>query len=156
MIKSLANPTTRSWITYYFETTFNIEKGKLGSIFFTASIIAAASMLVASSLAKRFGNVKTMVFTHIPSSIFLALLPVPRDLPLALVLLMLRSSTASMDTAPRAAFLATIILPGERTAVMGIINVVKTAAQSGIGCTCGYCPSNGCPYCPCIDRLLLL
>ncbi|KAM4060574.1 hypothetical protein HRG_014279 [Hirsutella rhossiliensis] len=27
----------------------------------------------ASSLAKRFGNVRTMVFTHLPSAIFLAL-----------------------------------------------------------------------------------
>lgn len=35
-----------------------------------------------------------------------------------------------MDVAPRSAFLAAIILPGERTAIMGAINVVKTTAQS--------------------------
>ena len=35
-----------------------------------------------------------------------------------------------MDVAPRSAFLADIILPSERTAVMGTINVVKTCAQS--------------------------
>lgn len=35
-----------------------------------------------------------------------------------------------MDTAPRAAFVAAIILPEERTAVMGTVGVVKTAAQS--------------------------
>lgn len=35
-----------------------------------------------------------------------------------------------MDVGPRSAFLAAVILPTERTAVMGILNVVKTAAQS--------------------------
>ena len=37
----------------------------------------------------------------------------------------------SMDQAPRQAFLAAAVLPEERTAVMGWVNVVKTAAQSG-------------------------
>lgn len=35
-----------------------------------------------------------------------------------------------MDVAPRSAFLAAVILPAERTAVMGLINVVKTSSQS--------------------------
>lgn len=36
-----------------------------------------------------------------------------------------------MDQAPRQAFLAAAVLPSERTAVMGVVNVVKTLAQSG-------------------------
>ncbi|OTA92886.1 hypothetical protein M434DRAFT_396181 [Hypoxylon sp. CO27-5] len=119
-----------SWITYYFKYQFNIEEGKLGSIFFVTQTIAGASLIVASSLAKRFGNVNTMVFTHLPSQIFRALLGVPSDVHLALVFLILNSSTQAMDTGPRSAFLATIVLPGERTAVMGTVNVVKTTAQS--------------------------
>lgn len=35
-----------------------------------------------------------------------------------------------MDTAPRSAFIAAVVLPNERTAVMGVINVAKTCAQS--------------------------
>jgi len=117
-------------VTWYFHDKFDLKDGKLGSLFFVTSSIAALSMLVASSIAKRFGNIKTMVFTHLPSSLLLALIPVPSSLPVAMVLLILRSSTASMDTAPRSAFLAAVVLPGERTAVMGLINVVKTSAQS--------------------------
>ncbi|KAI0888023.1 MFS general substrate transporter [Annulohypoxylon maeteangense] len=119
-----------SWITYYFKYQFNIEEGKLGSIFFVTQILAGASMIVASSLAKRFGNVNTMVFTHLPSQVFRALIGIPSDLHLALVFLVLNSSTQSMDSGPRSAFLATIVLPRERTAVMGTVNVVKTTAQS--------------------------
>jgi para-aminobenzoate synthetase len=35
-----------------------------------------------------------------------------------------------MDQAPRSAFLSLIVLPEERTAVMGIVNILKTLAQS--------------------------
>ena len=35
-----------------------------------------------------------------------------------------------MDQAPRSAFLSAVVLPDERTAVMGIVNTVKTMSQS--------------------------
>jgi MFS family permease len=71
-----------------------------------------------------------MVFTHLPSSVFLALIPLPSNVSVSLTLLALRACTQSMDVAPRSAFLAAILLPAERTAVMGLVNVVKTMAQS--------------------------
>lgn len=71
-----------------------------------------------------------MVFTHLPSAIALALIPIPSSLPFAVFFLILRSCTQSMDVAPRSAFLAAVVLPNERTAVMGTINVVKTFSQS--------------------------
>ncbi|KAI1122641.1 MFS general substrate transporter [Nemania abortiva] len=119
-----------SWVTYYFQWRFGIEKGDLGSIFFVTQIISAMSMIVASSIAKRLGNVKTMALTHLPSQIFRALIGVPTNVHIALLFLVLNASMASMDTAPRSAFLATIILPEERTAIMGTLNVVKTTASS--------------------------
>ncbi|KAF7593025.1 hypothetical protein BBP40_012112 [Aspergillus hancockii] len=119
-----------SWMTYFFKRKFSLPEGKLGSIFFTTSIISAASMLVASSIAKRIGNVKTMVFTHLPSAICLALIPVPNVLPLALTFLVLRACSQNMDVAPRSAFLAAALPSDKRTAIMGAINVVKTSSQS--------------------------
>ncbi|KAI0459042.1 major facilitator superfamily domain-containing protein [Xylaria acuta] len=119
-----------SWIIYYFQWRFDVEKGKLGSIFFVTQILAAMSMIVASSIAKRLGNVKTMVLTHLPSQVFRALIGVSDNVHIALLFCIINASTASMDTAPRSAFLAAIILPEERTAVMGTLNVVKTTASS--------------------------
>ncbi|PWY85095.1 MFS transporter [Aspergillus heteromorphus CBS 117.55] len=119
-----------SWMTYFFKGKFSLSEGTLGSIFFTTSLISAASVLVASSIAKRIGNVKTMVFTHLPSAVCLALIPVPGALPLALTFLILRSCTQTMDVAPRSAFLAAALPSDRRTAIMGSINVVKTCTQS--------------------------
>lgn len=117
-------------MTYFFKRKFNLPEGQLGSLFFSTSVISALSMLVAASIAKRIGNVKAMAFTHLPSAVFLALIPIPSSLPWAMVFVILRSCTQSMDVAPRSAFLAAVVLPNERTAVMGTINVVKTSSQS--------------------------
>ena len=119
-----------SWITYFFTRKFSLPEGQLGTLFFVTNIISSASNLVASSISKRIGLVQTMVFTHLPSAIFLALIPLPSNVGLAMTFLILRSCTQSMDQAPRQAFLAAVVLPNERTAVMGIVNVVKTLSQS--------------------------
>ena len=51
-------------MTYFFKRKFDLPEGQLGSIFFTSSIISATSMLVASSIAKRIGNVKVSIYKH--------------------------------------------------------------------------------------------
>lgn len=127
-----------SWVTYFFTKKFALPEGKLGTLFFVTNIISAASNLVASSIAKRIGLIKAMVFTHLPSAIFLALIPLPSVVWLAMTFLILRSCSQSMDQAPRQAFLAAVVLPNERTAVMGVVNVIKTLSQSAGPVVTGY------------------
>jgi MFS-type transporter involved in bile tolerance (Atg22 family) len=52
-------------MVYFFRSRYGIEMGRLGSIFFVTSIIAACSTIVASSLAKRLGNVKVRICAFI-------------------------------------------------------------------------------------------
>ena len=120
-----------SWMTYFFNRKFKLPEGQLGTLFFITNVIASIGTLAAASIAKRIGLIKTMVFTHLPSAIFLALIPLPSQAWLAMLFLLIRSSISSMDQAPRQAFLASVVLPSERTAVMGVVNVVKTFSQSG-------------------------
>ena len=120
-----------SLVIYFFTQKFSMPEGELGTLFFVTNIISSLSNLVAASISKRIGLVKTMVFTHLPSAIFLALIPLPSNAALAVIFLALRASLQSMDQAPRQAFLAAVVLPNERTAVMGIVNVVRTLSQSG-------------------------
>jgi hypothetical protein len=58
------------------------------------------------------------------------LMPLPTSLWLTITLLVSRASLSAMDQAPRSAFLSAVVLPDERTAVMGIVNTVKTMSQS--------------------------
>lgn len=132
-----------SWITYFFTRKFSLPEGQLGTLFFATNIISALSNLAASSISKRIGLIKTMVFTHLPSAIFLSLIPVPSNVGLAMMFLILRSCTQSMDQAPRQAFLAAVVLPNERTAVMGVVNVVRTLSQSGAPSATGWLAGTG-------------
>lgn len=130
-IDSIASGLTpASWITYWLHGKFHLAEGSLGTLFFFLSILSSGSNLVASSIARRIGLIKTMVLTHIPASVALSLVPFPSRVAVVMALLVFRASTNSMDQAPRQAFLAAAVLPQERTAVMGMVNVVKTLSQS--------------------------
>ncbi|KZT57242.1 MFS general substrate transporter [Calocera cornea HHB12733] len=120
----------QSFIVYFFHQKFDLETGVLGVIFSITSIVSGISSLVAVAIAKQIGLVRTMVYTHMPSAIFLALTPAPPNMYLAAACIILRSSTSSMDRAPRTAFTAQVVLKEERTSVMGIANVVRTLAQA--------------------------
>ena len=128
----LASP---SWLTYFFTTFHGIAPGSLGTLFFVTNILATLSNFAALPLARRLGPLKTMTFTHLPSAIFLALVPIPRADKLGTIVSMaflsLRACTQSMDQAPRQAFLAAVMRPEERTAVLGVVNIAKTIAQAG-------------------------
>ena len=115
-----------SWMTLYFNRKFGSREGSLGSILFVSSIISSALNLVSSSMSKRLGLAKTMVLCHLPASITLAVISLPSSVVVAMTLLVFRMSTKDMDTAPRQAFVAAVVLEDERTAVMGIINIVRT------------------------------
>lgn len=86
--------------------------------------------IFSASLSRRAGLILAMVLTHFPSSLFLGALPFAPNLGLTVVLLVGRSMMSSMDQAPRSAFLSMVVLPEERTAVMGIVNTLKILSQS--------------------------
>ncbi|KAF4978266.1 hypothetical protein FZEAL_5323 [Fusarium zealandicum] len=124
-----------SWLTYFFTTIHSLKPGFLGTLFLVTNLLATISNLAALPLARRLGPLKTMVFTHLPSAIFLAMIPLPSangsGTWFAMAFLALRACTQSMDQAPRQAFLAAAVLPSERTAILGVVNTMKTLAQAG-------------------------
>ena len=120
-----------SLINFYVDRKFHMPKSTVGNIMSAAWIMSSIGNIFASAISKRIGLVKTMVFTHLPSAIFLMLLPAPHVVWLTVIFLIGRGTLASMDQAPRSAFLSKVVQAEERTAVMGIVNVVKTLSQSG-------------------------
>ncbi|HET7380075.1 MAG TPA: MFS transporter, partial [Gaiellales bacterium] len=87
----------QSFAAYWFHLRFGINPDALGAIFFGANLLAGLSALVAARLAARFGLITTMVATHVPSNVLLALVPVMPTLPLAVLVLLVRFSISQMD-----------------------------------------------------------
>jgi predicted MFS family arabinose efflux permease len=115
---------------YWFHVRFGVNAGTLGSIFFGANILAGISALLAVRIAKRFGLINTMVFTHIPSNVLLVLLPFMPTLPLAIGLLLVRFSISQMDVPTRQSYTMAVVDPDERSAASGVTSIARSVGAS--------------------------
>ncbi len=120
----------QSMIAYWFHVRFGVDAGVLGSIFFGANILAGVSSLLAVRIAKRIGLINTMVFTHIPSSILLILVPLMPNLPLAIGLFLLRFSVSQMDVPTRQSYTMAVVDPDERSAASGVTAIARSVGAS--------------------------
>src|SRR6185295_14444459 len=116
----------QSFAAYWFYLRFGVNPATLGVIFFWANIFAGLSALLASRLASRFGLIRTMVATHLPSNILLILVPLMPTLSLAVLVLLVRFSISQMDVPARQSYIMAVVSPGERSAAAGITGVART------------------------------
>jgi MFS family permease len=116
----------QSFAAYWFHLRFGVEPAVLGAIFFGANLFAGISALLAARLARRFGLVNTMVFTHLPSNILLILVPLMPTLWLASLVLLLRFSISQMDVPTRQSYTMAVVRPEERSAAAGVTGVART------------------------------
>ena len=120
----------QSFAAYWFYLRFGVGPATLGAIFFGANVLAGISALLASRLAARFGLVRTMVFTHLPSNVLLILVPLMPTLPLAVAVLFARFSISQMDVPTRQSYLMAVVAPEERSAAAGITGVARTTGAA--------------------------
>ncbi|MDP9362211.1 MAG: MFS transporter [Acidobacteriota bacterium] len=120
----------QSIVAYWFFRRFGLSPAALGSLFFGANLAAGISALLAARIARRFGLLNTMVFTHLPSNVLLILVPLMPTLPLAIGVLLLRFSISQMDVPTRQAFVIAAVEPSERTAAAGITGVARTTGAA--------------------------
>ena len=62
-------------LAYWLNLRYGANIETLGAIFFGTNLFSAVSFLAAVPLARRFGLLNTMVFTHLPSNVLLMLVP---------------------------------------------------------------------------------
>jgi MFS family permease len=120
----------QSLLAYWFHIKYGVDTGVLGSIFFGANILAGLSALFAARIAKRFGLINTMVFTHIPSNILLILVPLMPNLPLAIAALLARFSISQMDVPTRQSYTMAVVAPDERSAASGVTTIARSVGAA--------------------------
>jgi len=113
-------------LAYWFFQRFGMNEQSLGLLFFIVRILNATSHLGAAWLAGRIGLVNTMVFTHLPSSLFLLAVPLAPSFPIAAALLLAREALVEMDVPTRQSYIAAMVQPHERVYASGITNLVRT------------------------------
>jgi MFS family permease len=116
-------------VLWLFER-FDLSLSAAGVFFFWSSTLSAFSYPVAAWIAKHAGLVNTMVFTHIPSSIFLILAAFAPNLFVALGLLLLRSALSQMDVPTRTSYVMAVVTPPERPAAASVTAVPRSLASA--------------------------
>jgi MFS family permease len=115
----------QSFIAFWFGRQFGADTDLIGLAFFGVGVLQAGSSIAAGWLGRRIGLLNTMVFTHLPSNVLLALVPVAPTLGLAVGLLLARSALSQMDVPARQAYLAALVDPAERTAAAAYTNAAR-------------------------------
>jgi predicted MFS family arabinose efflux permease len=128
----------QSLLALWLFQRFQISVTTAAAILFWTGIFSAVSYLIAVPLAARIGLIRTMVFTHLPSNIFLMLVPFSPNLATAIGLLVARSALSQMDVPTRSSYVMAVVTPEERPAAASITAVPKTFAWAAGSMVSGY------------------
>jgi len=128
----------QSLLALWLYQRFQISVTAAATILFWSGICSAISYLIAVPIAARIGLINTMVFTHLPSNILLALVPFAPDLTTAIALLLARSALSQMDVPTRTSYVMAVVAPEERPAAASVTAVPKTFAWAAGSLISGY------------------
>ena len=115
----------QSFVAYWFHRKFGVDLATLGGIFFGTTLLSGLSALAAVPLARRFGLLNTMVFTHLPSNVLLMLVPFMPTLASAVGVLLARHLISQMDVPTRQSYVNAIVPAAERSAANGITTTIR-------------------------------
>ncbi|HEU5440781.1 MAG TPA: MFS transporter [Ktedonobacterales bacterium] len=122
--------TVQSLMVLYFHLRFGVPLAPLAALFFGANVCSALSFLAAAPLARRFGLLNTMVFSHLPSNVLLALVPLMPVFPLAAAVLLARQALSQMDVPTRQAYTMALVAPQEQTAAASVTSLARSAGSA--------------------------
>ncbi len=119
-----------SLLVLWLDLRFDMSAGATATVFFAAGLLGGLSQLLAPRLAARIGLVRTMVFTHIPANILLALAAFAPTGGVAVALLLVRALFAQMDVPARQSFVMAVVPADERAAAASVTNVPRSLASA--------------------------
>jgi predicted MFS family arabinose efflux permease len=128
----------QSLLALWLLERYQLSIAVAGTIFFWSGVFSALSYLVATRIADRFGLVNTMVFTHLPSSLLLLMIPFAPSLGFAIALLLARSALSQMDVPTRSSYVMAVVAPSERAAAASLTAVPRSLAAAVSPLIAGY------------------
>jgi len=117
---------------------FDLSIAAAATLFFWTNLLTAASYLAAAPIARRLGLIRTMVYTHLPSSLCLIAIPFVSNVAAAVSLLLVRSLLSQMDVPTRSSYVMAVVTPSERAAAAGITSVPRSLAAAISPTISGY------------------
>jgi predicted MFS family arabinose efflux permease len=116
----------QSLLALWLFQRFAFSLADAASFFFAASLLAGLSQLLSPVLARRYGLIQTMVFTHLPANALLVAAAFAPSAPVAVAFLLSRMALSQMDVPARQAFVMSAVPPAERAAAASVTNVPRS------------------------------
>jgi predicted MFS family arabinose efflux permease len=120
----------QSLLALWLFERFDVSLQTAGVFFFLSGLLSACSFPIAGWLGTRFGLINTMVFTHIPSSVFLIAAAFAPTLESAFVLLLGRAALSQMDVPARSSYVMAVVTEAERPAAASVTAVPRSLAAA--------------------------
>jgi len=120
----------RSLTAYWFFERFGLGMGKIGMIFSASSLLAAVSFMLAARISKRIGLINTMVFSHLPASLMMIVIPYMHTLETSLFFYLGRSLLSMMDVPTRQSYTMAIVKPEERSRFQALLNLPRNVTMA--------------------------
>jgi predicted MFS family arabinose efflux permease len=120
----------QSLLALWLFQRFAFSLAGAATFFFAASLLAGLSQLLSPVLARRYGLIQTMAYTHLPANALLVAAAFAPSAPAAVVLLLLRMTLSQMDVPARQAFVMSAVPPEERAAAASVTNVPRSLGGS--------------------------
>lgn len=120
----------QSLLALWLFARFDMPVSTAAQVFFVMNLLAAVSFLAAVPVARRFGLINTMVFTHLPSNLCIIAVPFVADAWLAIALLCVRSLLSQMDVPTRTSYVMAVVTPAERAAAASVTAVPRSLASA--------------------------
>jgi MFS family permease len=128
----------QSIVALWFAERWHVGLETLGPIFFSVNLLNAVSYLVAGRLAQRIGLLRTIVATHLPASLMMALVPLMPTVELAVVVYVGRQFLGEMDAPARQSYYMAIVDPDERVPVASLTNLARSVGGAISPLLAGY------------------
>jgi len=127
MVDNLGGGLISPLMSYWFFLRFGVELKSLGVMYFLSYFLAAMSFLSAPIIARRFGVVRTIAYSHGLASIIYLVLPLAPTFAVAAALTIVRSYLAYMDTPLRSSFIMGVVRPEDRGSAAGLTSLSRHA-----------------------------
>src|SRR6266567_3869642 len=115
----------QAFVAYWLSARFGATAGAIGIVFFASGLLQSLSFLVAVRLGQRFGLLRTMVFTHLPSNLLLMAVAFAPGFGWAAGLWLARVSLSQMDVPARQAYVMALVDPAEQTGAAAYTNTAR-------------------------------
>jgi predicted MFS family arabinose efflux permease len=115
----------QTFIAFWLIDRLDATTATVGGLLAAIGVIQTLSFLAAPLIARRWGLLNTMVFTHLPSNLLLAAVAFAPSFAVAAGLLLARSALSQMDVPTRQAYVMTLVDPEERTAAIAYTNTAR-------------------------------